>query len=752
VYDNKRLTDDEIVSLIRIEADQATSYQTSQIQQDRIDASKYYNAEPFGDELEERSKVVTTEVRDTIESILPQLVKIFLGTDRIVKFEPTSEEDEESADQATDYIGYVMQRDNDAFMLFYTFFKDALLNKNGIVKSYWDETETTVEETYRCLLDIELKALLNDDAVEATALESYEENLPAGVDQMGMPQEPVPTTLYNVTIKRTDKRGKARCVPVPPDEFLLSSRSCSIKEARFCAHQPPTTISDLIEMGFKRADVWDLVGEEEFQQAAERQQRYAEDGNTLADSDAVQHALINVKYSEVYMLMDTDGDGIAERWLFKCAGSQYKLLKKERFDDPWPFSSVTSVPMPHKFFGKSVFDLVKDIQRIKSTLTRAFLDNLYLINNNRTVVQEGQVNLDDLLTVRPGGIIRTTGIPGQTVVPLMPQPIGALSIEALNYFDTVNENRMGITKYNQGLDANSLNKTASGISQIMSAAQERILLIARIFAETGVSDVFRQLLRLTIRHQDKPRTIQLRNKWVPIDPSKWNAEMETSVDVALGTQNAQVMTAMLMQILGIQREGMAAGAPIVTWDNIYNTLAKLIETAGLKNVAAYFTDPQQAQQQPQQQGPEATLAAAQLESEKIKAQSAQQQQAMKNAADEKKGVLSLVEKRMEIQSREKIAAEQIAAGFVKDAMGAGQETAAAETKDSGKRSKPKRMNIVRNPTTGEMEFVDFIYDEAMGEGTQRKTIQRNPRTGETRLIDQAETIGPDGRLAALNVP
>lgn len=718
----EKLTNDEIVSLIRIEADQATSYQTSQIQQDRIDALKYYNAEPYGDELDERSKVVTTEVRDTIESVLPQLIKIFLGADRIVQFEPNGPEDEEGADQATDGVQYVLKHDNDAFMLFYTLFKDALLNKNGIVKTYWDETETTKEETYRCLLEIELKALLNDDEVEALELESYQENLPVGVDQIGMPLPNTPVTLYNVKIKRTHKRGCAKVVPVPPDEFLISARAASIKDARFVAHQPPTTISDLIEMGFKREDVWDLVGEEELQQATERQQRFAEDGATLADTDAVQHALTNVKYSEVYMLMDTDGDGIAERWMFKCAGSQYKLLSKERFDDPWPFASCTPVPMPHKFFGKSVYDLVKDIQRIKSTLTRAFLDNLYQLNNNRTAVQDGMVNLDDLLTVRPGGVVRTTGVPMQTIMPLAPQPLGGILIPAMEYIDTINENRMGITKYNQGLDANSLNKTASGISQIMSAAQERILLIARIFAETGVSEIFRQLLRLMVRHQDKPRMIKLRNKWVPMDPSKWNAEMETSVDVALGTQNAQVMTAMLMQLLGIQREAMAASAPIVTWDNIYNTLGKLVETAGLKNVGAYFTDPAQAQQQPQKESPEQTLAAAQIATEKMKAETATETARMKTASDERKALLSLVETRAEIQSREKIAAQQIAAGFIKDQMNAtnndGTEGGGKSEKASEGRAKPRRMNIVRNPHTGEMQFVDFIYEEAMDEGGQ----------------------------------
>lgn len=716
--DGKKLTAEDIQSLIRMEADQAESYQASQLRQDRTQALKYYNGEPYGDEIEGRSAIVTTEVRDTIESILPQLVKIFLGTDRVVTFEPNSKEDEAGADQATDYITYILQHDNEAFMLFYTLFKDALLNKNGLVKCYWDETKKTTEETYRCLLEIELKALLNDDEVEPVALEAYEDIISPGQDEMGMPLEPVPTKAFDVTVRRTTKKGKARAVPVPADEFLISARASSIHSARFVAHQPPTTVSDLIEMGFKKEDVWDLVTEEEAQRIEERTQRFAEDGAGLSDSDAVQQALANVKYSEVYMLMDTDGDGIAERWMFKCAGPEYKVLKKERFDAPWPFESVTPVPMPHKFFGRSVFDLVKDIQRVKSTLMRLFLDNLYLTNNNRTAIQDGVVDLDDLLTVRPSGVVRVKGPPAQSIMPLAPQPLGGVLIPAMEYLDTVGENRLGVTKYNQGLDANSLNKTASGISQIMSAAQERLLLIARIFAETGVSGIFRQLLRLTVKYQDKPRTIKLRGRWVPMNPGTWNAEMETSVDVALGTQNAQVMTSMLMQLLGLQQAAMQAQSPLVTWEEIYNTVAKLVEAMGLKNVDSYFKDPGNAPQQQKQPSPEEIKAQASAQEQQMKLQSDQALADKNNQAALQGKVFDLAAKRMDIASREKIEAQKIAAGFVQTMMqpepvapqqGGGQ----APAKDDPR--KPRKVRIVRDPLTREMQFVEEVFEDAMAD-------------------------------------
>lgn len=726
-----KLKDDEIVALLRIELDAASSYQTKSISQQRIEAMKYYNAEPYGDELDERSKVVTTEVRDTVESILPQLIKIFLSTDQVVKFEPSTQEDEEGAKQSTDYINYVIQRDNDGFMLFYTMFKDALLQKNGIVKTFWDVTEKTSEETYRCLLDIELKALLNDDECEPVAIEKYEESLPPGVDGMGMPLPAAPTTLYNVTIKRTNKHGRARAVPVPPDEFLISTRAASIKGARLVAHKTRKTISDLIEMGFKKDDVWDLPSDEDAMAAAEVTERFNDDGGGLpADSEAVQQALREVTFTESYFLVDTDDDGVAEKWKISTGGTSTKLLKKERWDGPWPFSAITPIPMPHKFFGKSIHDVVKDIQRIKSTVMRQLLDNVYNINNNRTFVQEDMVNLDDLLTNRPNGIIRTKGNPGTVAMPYAPQPIGGILIPTLEYLDTVHENRTGLTKYNQGLDSNSLNKTATGITAIMSAAQERILLIARIFAETGVSDIFRQLLHLTCRYQDKPRTIMLRGKWVPMNPSSWNAEMDTSVDVALGTQNQQVMTAFLLQLLGIQEKAMAnpTTAALVTPTNLYNTIAKLCETAGFKNVGSYVTDPESAPSQQGQQGPAPEVQKAQLEAQ---ADAAKTQATTQSA--EKIALLNAQGKKAELQQRSasdaaKIEADKQAAreaNIVKlitalmSSSGDGQADGTAE-KPAGEGKKPRivRLDIDRHDLTGDARSLIPIYDDVKEEAAQ----------------------------------
>lgn len=743
--DSKALTDDEIVALLRVEKSQASSYQNTTITKQRSEALNYYMAEPYGDEQEERSKVVTTEVRDTIESLLPQIVKLFLASDRVVKYEANDQSEEEAADQATDMANHVVQNDNDGFMLFYTWFKDALLQKNGIVKVYWDDQVKVKEEAYTGLLEEELMMLLQADDVEPVAL-SAGATVEMPNAQPGQP--PVPVQLFDVEIRRTQSDGRVKIDSVPPEEFLISLKSPSIQKARFCAHKTLKTISDLIEMGIPKEKVWDLGGEAtDGDVTDERYVRYMFDGGNLPDSENLQHALRQVWVSECYYLVDTDGDGIAERWRFILAGSNDEILLKEKWEGDWPFESITPVPMSHKFFGLSIHDMVKDLQRIKSTLTRQFLDNLYQMNNNRNVIWEDMVNIDDLLTNRPGGIVRSKVQPSQGIMPLQPQPLGQVVVPALEYLDSVMERRTGVTAYNQGLDANSLNKTATGINIINNAAQERMLLIARIFAETGVKGLFKQILKLLVRHQQKPRTIRLRGKWVKMDPSRWNDEMAVTVDVALGTSNRAEQIGILSQILAVQKEGIMTGAPIVSWPKIYNTLTKMIEAAGLKSVDTYFDNPEQAPPKPEQPNPEVVKAQAEMQKTQMTLDHQKQTEMFKAEQATKQKVLDLAAKKLDIASKERIARQNTTTDLLQ-MLNAGNDGAASG--EGGKR--PSKLSIKRNPVTREVEEIIPIYEQMEqalggggGKGSGKISVRRNPITREVEEagFEEAEFEGFD---------
>jgi len=593
-----RMIDSELKSILAAEIADSLAHLGGELSEQRRKALRYYLGEPFGNEQEGRSKVVSTDVADVVEWILPALLKIFTAGDEVVRFEPTGPEDEEVAKQATEYVNWIFSRDNAGFLNLYVLFKDALLQKNGIAKVWWEEGETATRESYLRKSFEEMQLILADPEVEPLAHSEYQDS---GVI-MGPNGLPIETavTYHDLVVKRRRRSGAVRIMTVPPEEFLISRRARSIEEAPFVAHRLRKTVSELIEMGYDRDLVDRLPGSEDDDPTGERRERFAlEDDHDHSAADGPNRAMREIWLTECYIKCDWDGDGIAERRKVTVAGSGPEILDNESWDGPLPFVSLTPIPMPHRFFGLSIADLVMDLQLIKSSILRQILDNLYLSNNGRHIISD-QVNLDDMLTARPGGIVRLKNgaLPGQGhILPLDTPLVAAQAFPMLEYIDGVRENRTGVTRYMQGLDADTLNKTASGINQIMTAAQQRVELIARVFAETGVKDLFRKILELANRNQSAPRIIRLRNRWVPMDPREWNTQMDVSISVGLGTGNKDQMLMHLRNLLEIQVQAIrmqgGVDGPLVRLENVYNTLAKLVENAGLKSADPYFTDPTQ---------------------------------------------------------------------------------------------------------------------------------------------------------------
>ena len=597
------MTEDELLSVVENEERAALGYMTGELAQQREQALKYYLAEPFGNEVEGRSQVIDTTVADTVEWILPSLLKIFTASGQAVEFEPTGPEDVEQARQAGDACNYVFFKQNNGFLVLYSWFKDALIEKNGVVKYYAEDYQRTKKESYKGLTDEQLTMLVKDDGVEVVTHQSYPDPIAQQqiqeammhAQQMGqqMAMPPVPS-LHDVTIEVKKSATKICVDPVPPEEFLTSPRhnSISLEKCTFCEHRSKKTISDLIEMGYKEKDLEEIGYDDDMTEISGEylaRRRYTEE---QFPQDQADDARRSVWCREAYIRVDYDDDGIAE--LRKVFSVGKKVLENEEVEFI-PFACITPTIMPHRWAGQSVAEIVMDLQLIKSTLWRQMLDNLYLANAPRKAVlatQGGMVyaNLDDLLSSRPGGVVRE--YQPNAVRDLETPFVAAASFPMLEYIDQTKSNRTGITKYNQGTDADSLNKTARGINQIMQASQQRIELIARIFAETGVKDLFKGIMRLLSKSGLREIVIRLDNKFVPVDPRQWNTEWDMTVTVGLGTGNKDQQLMHLQMIGAAQEKLMAAGLTnVVTADNLYTTSKKLVENAGYKHVEEFFTDP-----------------------------------------------------------------------------------------------------------------------------------------------------------------
>ena len=501
-------------------------------------------------------------------------------------------------------------RDNPGFLILYQLFKDALLERYGVGKAYWNEECYDEGQLYIGMNDEEFMLLLNDPDVEV--LQHTDAPLPAP-PPMQTPygqvlQSPSPGSVHDALIRRC--RNRVKIENVPPEEFLLSRDARSLDDARYVGHRVKKTASDLVEMGIDKEVVDNLPsggGVDDFN--LEKIARNSIDdvfgGTVMEPSGAAR----GIWVTESYIRHDWDGDGITElRYVLSVGTDAQTILENKQVDDH-PFFGLTPVIVPHKVIGLSMADLVMQFQLLRSTLTRQFLDNLYFTTNGRWGVIEGKVNLDDVLNNIPGGVVRMEE--AGAVFPLAPPPIGQAVLPMMEFLAGERENASGVTRYNQGTDANSLNKTAHGISQIMSASQSRIELIARIFAETGVKSLFKKILRLIVKHQNKPRVIRLTNKWVPMDPSEWSNQMDVTINVGIGSGSRETIAANSAAIIAMQEKvGMTAFGPqLLTPENVYKSLKSFVQNTGFKGDGGYFTDPADSKPPP----PPPNLALLELE-------------------------------------------------------------------------------------------------------------------------------------------
>jgi len=601
------LSDPKLRSLLSNQIEGALGYLGGQLSSSRRKSLEYYLGDKLGTEIDGRSQVVSTDVSDTIESILPNLLRVFTASDNVVRCDPVTAEDVPLAEQASAYLNHVFYKDNNGFQLLYNFFKDALIEKNGFLKIYYDESEKVEFETYKNLSKAEKDALMDskdeieiveeEEMEDESAKEEFEKVLEQyearGVDTAQV-QEP-DFTLYNCKIKRTNKTGKIKIESVPPEEFLIDRNAKSIDDADFVSHKVLMSRSDLVAMGYDEEDVASLpTSDEDIYNTEEivRQRNIDEYPIDNATDSSTEKVLIY----ESYIKYDYDEDGIAELRKIISAGQDGSMVLENMPCDNIPFVTITPIPMPHRFYGRSISELVEDIQLMKSTVMRQLLDNMYLTNNNRVAIMDGMVNMDDLLTTRPGGVVRTKQPPSQVMQPLQAQPISQQAFPMLSYLDSVREARTGITKSAQGLDADTLNsKTATGVNTLMTQTQMRSELIARIFAETGVKDLFRKIFELMVKYQDKERIVMLNNQYVPVRPTEWKDKFNINIVVGLGTGSKEQQILLLNNILERQLQAFQLQGgkemPMVSLKNMYNTLSKIIENAGLKNVDSYFVNP-----------------------------------------------------------------------------------------------------------------------------------------------------------------
>lgn len=589
-----KMDDYQLSSIVSSEIEDSLNHFDSEYTQERLRAIDFYLGEPLGNEQAGKSSVVDTTFADTVETIMPNLMRVFTSNDQYVRFAPRTAEDVKGAEQATDMANFVINHDNAGYKVLHTWFKDALMFRLGVVKYFWDETEEVNEEEYNGLSEDELVMLLNDPDVDVVSQEETVTETMMADDGTLVPL----ASTYDLSVKVTRRSGKIKIINVPPEEFLVSRRAESLEDAHFVAHRTTMTVSDLVAMGYDQEEVEAHASSGDLDVDRERVSRF-QDLEAATGTDPADPALREVLYYECIMNIDFDGDGIAERRRICAIGDGGShILHNEPFDHI-PFAVVTPIMMPHRLIGRSIYDMTEDLQVIKTTLMRQYLDSVYSSSMPRVAAVEGQVNLDDLLSATPGGVIRVRQ-PGM-LQSISGAPVGGEIRPLMDYVDSIKENRTGISAASQGLSPDALQSTtASAVAATVRGAQVKMESIARTFAETGMKSLFKGILHLLTKYDNKPRTIRLRNNFVPINPAEWDSEFDVVVQVGLGTTDDETKIAFLTQIAAKQEQiimQLGPNNPIVSMPQYVSTLRSIAEIGGFKDADQFFNSPEMIQQQ-----------------------------------------------------------------------------------------------------------------------------------------------------------
>ena len=692
------MSEHQLVGFLGRKIHQAMNDEDGDLSDTRQDSFDRYLGDLYGNEREGYSRFVTREVLETIEWVLPSILRVFVGSERIVAFEPVGQEDEDQADQETDVVNYKLWRanDGDGFLAMHHFIKDALLYPNAYVKAYVDEQEKITEHKATGITAVQLLEIVEDDANTITAQDSRMIQTPledadmaqlsqaiaaqtapppapqaaapqAGAPQGQPPQQPptpgampgaggapgmLPPELsilasqeievFDIEYKRKETVRKLKIEAVPGEEALIDNdcTSTNIDTADFSAHRVRKSYTELVQMGYSQEKLNTVGNYEDFQWNDERTNRlfYEDEDPDAEDEDDTSMRRFWVH--ECTAWVDYDGDGIAEQRRIVLIGN---VVFENEVVDYQPLVAMSSILMPHKHNGLSFADIIKDLQELKTTLTRQMLDNIYKINIRRKIISEDSL-LPDGTTLEQMLDIQAEWIPvqGPAANAIMPEQAQSLTGEilpVLQHLDERTANRSGINPQ-VNLNPDVLQQSTFGAFMgAMEQASQRVEMLVRIMAETGIKQLMRKVHHLIRTYPDIATTIKLRGEWIDIDPEGWRERTDVKINVGLGFNNKQQMLTVLGQLLAEQKEAAASG--LASEREIYNTYRKMVEHSGVGEVTQYFKDPSAPGWQPPQQQPDAATILAQAQAEAVG-----QEQQRKMAEMQQKGQVELEKARL----------------------------------------------------------------------------------------------------------
>lgn len=591
------MTEPELVALLSQAEDDAATY-NGEFSADNTKYLAAYLGNKTGEfsAIPNQSSVVSTDIADVVEADMPSLARIFLGSGDVVTFTPNTESEAEiqEAKEKTKYVNWIVRSQPESFSIIHNWLKDAEIQKNGVVKYFIEEQKDVEVVEYEGVDAEEVQAIiesLKGSKVDKVKVEVSEQE---EVEVMGA--TPNDAATFDIKFRVTTEKQKVCIINVPPELFLITRNARSLDDAELVGDRVRKTRGELLSEGFDRELIEQLstIDEEDNRNSNLNTIRNEDQGGASYDTNINNWASETVEISDLYVKIDFDGDGIAERRHVMLSGN--KVLVNEYFNHV-PYASLSAILMPHKAIGRSRAEITYPYQLQKTALQRGINDNIYMVNNPRNVVHP-DVDLDDMLTVRTNGIIRleedTQILPGNAVFPLSIPYIGQQALQVIQYVDSTRAQTTGSLMANQGLEADKLNQeTATRFNGVKDSSDAKIELIARNYGETGFRKLYEGIAWLVSRYQNTESEFRVLGKALTVNPKAWKYAHHVQSNVGLGAGDNEKSLETLQGIYGIQQSLIQQGSTLADEKDVYNTLSRIIEGAGFPRVNEFFNDPEE---------------------------------------------------------------------------------------------------------------------------------------------------------------
>lgn len=670
----EKMTEEDLVRILRQEDADAASYHDSELAKAQEDGLNRYFGKKYGNEKDGRSTVVSHDIQDDVNSIMPDLMRCFASPDDLVSIEASNPEDDQpyqigvnpqtgqpilskktKVDIQAAYGAHVFFKDNRGKENIYDFAFDGLVQRVGIMQVSFEAPEPKPPMEVEGVGPDQLAKYVADPEYEI--LEQSEEQGPNG-------------PVFSLSVRRTPAMGRVYITAVPPEEFALTKTARNICEAKYHRRKRPRYLAELMRAYPDKADdleaLKDKIGTDSVLWDDGRKQARHPDDNVDPEQSAKDDGRREVALHEEYIRIDFDGDGIVELRHIKRVGTV--VLENIQVDASdyviWSPNRVS-----HRAIGLSIADLLEDIQRIRTEITRSYLDSLAGTLSPRTYVNLQALDQDGIDAVVDNDLTAVIGVKGDpnTAVKESPSPdISGPALSALEYFDQRKQEASGNTKHKQGMDPQSLNKTATGIELLQAAARTRIELIAT-WLGVALEDVFKRVFQQLAAHQDKPRQVKLFGEWCEVDPRTWSDDPAVAVNVGEAGVSKHQRLGNLSLIAAKQEQVLLNAGPsnpLVTIQHLRNTYAQMAQCMGFRDPSLFFGEvPEDFKPEPQPD-PKVIEAQKKIELETAKAQADTQLAQQKMTFDQQMQAQKIASERelaaFKAQSEQQIAQIRIA--------------------------------------------------------------------------------------------